>query len=88
MECGLKDNCAIFQKPQKSKSFNSFEIGLKSMIICGGIITEVEMCRNILVSNIEGVKKKEYFVKNEKVLKNAFLNTTTILHRSFLLSII
>ena len=48
-EEGVKDNRAIFQKPQKSKSFNRFEIGLKCEIICRQIINEVEMCRKILV---------------------------------------
>ena len=53
----FKDNRAIFQKPQKLKSFNHFEIGLEYTIICGQIINQVEMCRNILVSDIEGVGK-------------------------------
>ena len=52
----LKDNRAIFHKPQNSKSFYHFEIGLKSIIKCGENINEDKMCRNILVSETEGVQ--------------------------------
>ena len=82
-----KDNRAIFQKAQKS--FNHFEIGLKCIIKCRQFINEVEMCRNILVSDIGGVQKRVFCKKNKmKKCLNAFLNTVTIVHRSFLLSMI
>ena len=57
------DNRAIFQKPQKSKCFNSFKIGLKCVIIYGLIKNEVEKCSGYLVSVTKGVEVR-VFIKN------------------------